>query len=224
MSVRLLVADDQALVRAGFCKLLETRDDFEVVAEANDGEAAVNAARRQQPDVALLDIRMPGLDGIEATRRILGGASPATRVIILTMFGLDEYIYESLRAGASGFLLKDAPPEELLGAVEVVARGDALLSPAVTRRVIEEFARVRRVPPQSDSRLAQLTTRELDVLRLLSRGCSNAEIAEQLVVSDATAKTHVGHILAKLGVRDRVQAVILAYESGLTRPDEGVHD
>jgi DNA-binding NarL/FixJ family response regulator len=159
MSLRLLVADDQALVRAGFCKLLETRDDFEVVAEVDGGEAAVDAARRHQPDVALLDIRMPGLDGIEATRRILDGASPATRVIILTMFGLDEYVYESLRAGASGFLLKDAPPEELLAAVDVVARGDALLSPSITRQVIEEFTRVRRTPPQSDSRLAELTTR-----------------------------------------------------------------
>jgi DNA-binding NarL/FixJ family response regulator len=219
MTLRLLVADDQALVRAGFCKLLETRDDFEIVAEADDGQGAVDAARRHQPDVALLDIRMPGLDGIEATRRIRGGASPATRVIILTMFGLDEYIYESLRAGASGFLLKDAPPEELLAAVDVVARGDALLSPAVTRKVIEEFARVRR-PPDGDSRLAELTTRELDVLRLLTRGCSNAEIAARLVVSDATAKTHVAHILAKLRVRDRVQAVILAYESGLTTPGD----
>jgi DNA-binding NarL/FixJ family response regulator len=217
MSLRLLVADDQALVRAGFCKLLETREDFEVVAEADGGEAAVDAARRHQPDVALLDIRMPGLDGIEATRRILAGASPKTRVIILTMFALDEYIYESLRAGASGFLLKDAPPEELLAAVDGGARGDALLSPSVTRQVIEEFTRARRTPPKSDARLAELTTRELDVLRLLTRGCSNAEIAEGLFVSDATAKTHVAHILAKLGVRDRVQAVIIAYESGLTQ-------
>ena len=220
MSVRLLVADDQALVRAGFCKLLETRADFDVVAEAEDGDAAVDAARRHQPDVALLDIRMPGLDGIEATRRILGGASPATRVIILTMFGLDEYVYEALRAGASGFLLKDAPPEELLAAVDVVARGDALLSPGITRKVIQEFARARPNSPQSDPKLAELTSRELDVLRLLTRGCSNAEIAEKLVVSDATAKTHVAHILGKLRVRDRVQAVILAYESGLVRPGE----
>jgi DNA-binding NarL/FixJ family response regulator len=217
MSLRLIVADDQALVRAGFCKLLDTRADFKVVAEANGGEEAVEAARRYRPDVALLDIRMPGLDGIEATRRILGGASPSTRVIILTMFGLDEYVYESLRAGASGFLLKDAPPEELLAAVDAVARGDALLSPSITRQVIEEFTRVGAAARQPDSRLAELTSRELDVLRLLSRGCSNAEIAESLVVSDATAKTHVSHILTKLGVRDRVQAVILAYECGLAR-------
>jgi DNA-binding NarL/FixJ family response regulator len=217
MSVRVLVADDQALLRAGFRKLLETRDDLEVVAEADTGEAAVEAARRHTPDVALMDIRMPGLDGIEATRRIVGGASPRTRVVMLTMFGLDEYVYESLRAGASGFLLKDAPPEELLAAVDVVARGDAMLSPAITRRVIEEYARVAQPKRGADPRLAQLSPRELEVLRLLTRGCSNAEIAERLVVTDATAKTHVTHILTKLGVRDRVQAVILAYESGLAR-------
>jgi DNA-binding NarL/FixJ family response regulator len=220
MTVRVLVADDQALLRAGFRKLLETRDDLQVVADADSGEAAVEAARLHLPDIALMDIRMPGLDGIEATRRILGGASPRTRVVMLTMFALDEYVYESLRAGASGFLLKDAPPEDLLAAIDVVARGDAMLSPAVTRRVIEEYSRSRPRPSGADPRLAQLSPRELEVLRLLTRGCSNAEIAQTLVVSDATAKTHVTHILTKLRVRDRVQAVILAYESGLVRPGE----
>jgi DNA-binding NarL/FixJ family response regulator len=220
MSVRVLVADDQALLRAGFRKLLETRDDLQVVADADSGEAAVEAARLHLPDIALMDIRMPGLDGIEATRRILGGASPRTRVVMLTMFALDEYVYESLRAGASGFLLKDAPPEDLLAAIDVVARGDAMLSPTVTRRVIEEYSRPRPRPIGADPRLAQLSPRELEVLRLLTRGCSNAEIAQTLVVSDATAKTHVTHILTKLRVRDRVQAVILAYESGLVRPGE----
>jgi DNA-binding NarL/FixJ family response regulator len=189
-----------------------------VVAEAQDGLDAVDAAARAKPDVAVVDIRMPRMDGIEATRRIVARAGESTRVLILTTFGLDEYVYEALRAGASGFMLKDAPPEDLIEAVRVVATGAALLDPAVTRSVIEEFAR-RSPPERVDSpRLADLTERERDVLRLLTRGLSNAEIAGDLVVSEATVKTHVAHVLMKLGVRDRVQAVIFAYEAGLVQP------
>jgi len=217
MSTRVLIADDQALVRAGFRKLLESTPDIEVVGEAADGRDAVDLARRLLPNVVLMDIRMPRLDGIEATRRLTADGDGA-RVLILTTFGLDDYVYEALRAGASGFMLKDAPPEELLAAIEVVARGDALIAPAVTRSVIEEF--VRRAPAEAPPPPAvdELTEREREVLALLARGLSNAEIAERLVVSAGTVKTHVAHVLAKLGLRDRVQAVILAYESGLIVP------
>ena len=216
MSIRVVIADDQALVRAGFRKILEADSDLEVVAEAADGLEAVAAARRLAVDVVLMDIRMPNLDGLEATRRLLG-AGGETRVLILTTFGLDEYVYEALRAGASGFLLKDAPPEDLLAAVRVIARGDALLDPAITRAVIAEFAR-RPVRSELTRKLEDLTAREREVLELLARGLSNAEIAERFVVSDGTVKTHVASVLRKLGLRDRIQAVIYAYESGLVEP------
>ena len=217
MSARVLIADDQALVRAGFRKLLESAPDIEVVGEAQDGREAVDQARRLLPSLVLMDIRMPRLDGIEATRRLTADGG-GIRVLILTTFGLDEYVYEALRAGASGFMLKDAPPEELLAAITVIARGDALIAPAVTRSVIEEFVRRSPAPAAPARQLEDLTTREHEVLALLARGLSNAEIAERLVVSDGTVKTHVAHVLAKLGVRDRVQAVIVAYESGVVTP------
>jgi RNA polymerase sigma factor (sigma-70 family) len=188
--------------------------EIEVVAEAADGLEAVEAARRLQPDVVLMDIRMPGVDGLEATRQLGAGKTP-TRVLILTTFGLTEYVYEALRAGASGFLLKDSPAEELLAGVRIVARGDALLDPSITRSVIEEFSRKPRRDEDLGQKLEELTTRELEVLQLLARGLSNAEIAAELVVSDGTVKTHVARVLQKLGLRDRVQAVIFAYESGL---------
>jgi DNA-binding NarL/FixJ family response regulator len=210
-----LIADDQALVRMGLRKVFETEPEMTVAGEAADGEEAVAVARRLRPDVILMDIRMPTLDGIEATRRITS-AQPGARVIILTTFGLDSYVYESLRAGASGFMLKDAPPEDITAAVRVVAAGDALLAPAVTRAVIEEFA--RRPPertPTEPAALNELTPREHEVFGLLVRGLSNPEICQELVISDATAKTHVARILQKLSLRDRVQAVIFAYESGL---------
>jgi len=213
-----LIADDQALVRVGLRKILEFEPDTEVVGEAVDGEDAVRQAARLRPDVVLMDIRMPVLDGIEATRRI-SQALPTTRVLILTTFGLDAYVYEALRAGASGFLLKDAPPEEIAAGVRIVARGEALLAPAVTRSVIEEFA--RREPPrqrQQPRALAELTAREREVLDLLLRGLSNPEICTELFISDATAKTHVARILQKLGVPDRVHAVIWAYENGVVVP------
>jgi DNA-binding NarL/FixJ family response regulator len=214
MSIAVLIADDQALVRGGLRKIIDGEADMRVVAEVEDGLAAVEAAQRTGPDVIVMDIRMPNLDGIEATRRILAHTGEGARVLILTTFGLDEYVYGALRAGASGFMLKDSPPEELVEAVRVVSTGAALLAPAVTRSVIEEFA--RRAPRNVDSpRLAELTERELEVLRLLTRGLSNSEIAAELVVSEATVKTHVAHVLMKLGVRDRVQAVIFAYECGL---------
>jgi DNA-binding NarL/FixJ family response regulator len=210
-----LVVDDQALVRVGLAKVLESEQDMTVVGEAADGAEAVASASRLRPDVILMDIRMPGLDGIEATRRITA-AWPAARVLILTTFALDDYIYESLRAGASGFMLKDAPPEEIAAAVRIVAGGDALLAPAVTRTVIEEFARRQPVEQEAEpAALAELTPRERDVFALLVRGYSNPEICRELVISDATAKTHVAHILQKLNLRDRVQAVIMAYECGL---------
>jgi DNA-binding NarL/FixJ family response regulator len=216
VSARVLIADDQALVRAGFRKLLESAQ-IDVVGEAADGRDAVDEARRLRPSVVLMDIRMPRLDGIEATRRLTADAE-GIRVLILTTFGLDDYVYEALRAGASGFMLKDAPPEELLAAIEVVARGDALIAPAVTRSVIEEFVRRSPTPSPPAPELDGLTDREREVLELLARGLSNAEIAERLVVSAGTVKTHVAHVLGKLGLRDRVQAVILAYESGLIAP------
>jgi DNA-binding NarL/FixJ family response regulator len=213
-----LIADDQALVRVGLRKILETEADTETIGEAGDGEEAVSEARRLKPDVVLMDIRMPVLDGIEATRRIVS-AQPSTRVLILTTFGLDTYVYDTLRAGASGFMLKDAPPEEIAAAIQIVARGDALLAPAVTRQVIEEFARHTPAPtPEPPRAVEELTPREHEVLDLLARGLSNAEICERLVISEATAKTHVARVLQKLDLRDRVQAVIYAYESGLVTP------
>jgi DNA-binding NarL/FixJ family response regulator len=213
--IKVLLADDQDLVRAGFRMILETQPDIEVVGEASDGVEAVTVTRRVQPDVVLMDIRMPKLDGLQATSRLMAAGS-AARVLILTTFDLDDYIYQALATGASGFLLKNAPPEQLISAVRVVAAGDALLSPSITRRVIEQFARLP--PPGGTDALAGLTARERDVLKLIARGLSNAEIAAELFVSDATVKTHVAHLLAKLQLRDRVQAVVLAYESGLVRP------
>jgi DNA-binding NarL/FixJ family response regulator len=213
-----LIADDQALVRVGLRKILDAEPDLAVVGEADDGEDAVALAQKLRPDVVLMDIRMPVLDGIEATRRIIAARS-ATRVLILTTFGLDNYVYESLRAGASGFLLKDAPPEEIAAAVHIVARGEALLAPAVTRTVIEEFARTK--PTEATplpAAVKELTPREREVLDLLARGLSNPEICNQLVISEATTKTHVARILQKLDLRDRVQAVIYAYEHGIIHP------
>jgi DNA-binding NarL/FixJ family response regulator len=212
VTIRVLVADDQALVRSGFRMLLGGEADMEIVAEAGNGLEAVDKAARFEPTVVLMDIRMPELDGLEATRRILA-ADPTARVLILTTFDLDEYVYEALRAGASGFVLKDEPPEQLLAAIRVVAAGEALLSPAVTKRVIGQFTRLphRAPPPEVDD----LTERELDVFRLLARGLSNAEIGQELYISETTVKTHITHLLQKLGLRDRVQAVVLAYETGL---------
>ena len=220
MSTRILIADDQALVRAGFRKLLESAPGIVVVGEAADGQEAIDEARRLHPTLVLMDIRMPRLDGIEATRR-LTAETDAARVLILTTFGLDDYVYSALRAGASGFMLKDAPPEELLAAIDVVARGDALIAPAVTRSVIEEFVRRSPAPTPSPPLLDALTQREREVLELLARGLSNAEIAERLVLSSGTVKTHVARVLSKLDLRDRVQAVILAYESRLVSPGQG---
>jgi DNA-binding NarL/FixJ family response regulator len=218
MTLKILVVDDQALVRAGFRKLLEGVDDFEVVAEAADGAEAVTAAMLWHPDVILMDVRMPNVDGIEATRRILAEPGAATRVLVLTTFGLDDVVFEALRAGASGFMLKDAPPEELVAAVRVVAAGDALLAPSVTRSVVEEFARLSPHPVAAPEGLDRLTPREREVLELIARGRSNGEIRAELVLSDATVKTHVTHILAKLRLRDRVQLVIYAYEAGIVTP------
>ena len=213
-----LIVDDQALVRVGLRKILEAEPQLDVVGEAADGEDAVTEARRTRPDVVLMDIRMPVLDGIEATRRIVA-AQPGTRVLMLTTFGLDTYVYEALRAGASGFMLKDAPPEEIAAGVRIVASGEALLAPAVTRTVIEEFAKQSPAAPTTPPvAVEELTPREREVLDLLVRGLSNPEICERLVISEATAKTHVARILQKLGLRDRVQAVIYAYESGLIAP------
>jgi DNA-binding NarL/FixJ family response regulator len=213
-----LIVDDQALVRVGLRKILESEPETSVVGEAADGEDAVAQAHRLRPDVVLMDIRMPVLDGIEATRRIVL-MQPATRVLILTTFGLDGYVYDALRAGASGFMLKDAPPEEIAAAVRIVASGEALLAPAVTRAVVEEFARQRpAAPPPPPRAVEELTPREREVLDLVVRGLSNPEICERLVITEATAKTHVARILQKLGLRDRVQVVIYAYESGLLSP------
>jgi DNA-binding NarL/FixJ family response regulator len=222
VSIRVLIADDQALVRGGFRRILDVEPDIEVVAEAGDGAEVLELAARHRLDVALMDIRMPRLDGIEATRRLLAEPrKPPTRILVLTTFDLDDYVYEALRAGASGFLLKDVPPEQLAPAVRVVAAGEALLAPSITGRLIEEFAR-RPVPGrQASTSLRALTPRELDVLRLLARGMSNAEIAEQLIVGEATVKTHVAHVLAKLDLRDRIHAVVFAYESGLVEPGSG---
>jgi DNA-binding NarL/FixJ family response regulator len=215
--LRVLVADDQELVRAGFCVILEAAG-FAVVGEAADGAAAVELAASERPDVVLMDVRMPVMDGLEATRRIAASGADAPKVVILTTFDLDDYVYEALRAGASGFLLKDAPRADLVAAIRVAAAGDALLAPSVTRRLIEAFAARPAAVTPSPSRLASLTPRERDILMLVARGRSNTEIASDLVVSEATVKTHVGHLLAKLGLRDRVQAVILAYETGAVTP------
>ncbi|MGZ6590084.1 MAG: response regulator [Solirubrobacteraceae bacterium] len=216
MTIRVLIADDQSMVRAGFRMLLSREPDIEVVAEASNGLEAVDKAARFGPTVVLMDIRMPELDGLEATRRILA-ADHTARILILTTFDLDEYVYEALRAGASGFVLKDDPPEQLLAAVRTVAGGDALLSPAITRRVIRQFTRIpHRAPPRE---LNDLTSRELDVFRLIARGRSNAEIGQELYISDTTVKTHITHILQKLSLRDRVQAVVLAYQTGLVDMD-----
>ena len=217
---RCLIADDQAMVREGFGALLDAQAGLRVVGLAANGAEAVSLARKLKPDVVLMDVRMPVMDGIEATREILTSefVEERLRVLILTTFDLDEYVYEALQAGASGFLLKDAPGEELVHAVEVVARGDALLAPSVTRRLIAEFAARRERPPVKPQKLDELTTRELDVLRLIARGMSNAEISQTLCIAEQTTKTHVGRILMKLHLRDRAQAVVLAYESGLIAP------
>jgi DNA-binding NarL/FixJ family response regulator len=217
MPIRVLIADDQQLVRSGFRMMLEAEGDIEVVGEAADGQEAVSMARALEPDVALIDLRMPRMDGIESTTQITAdGPASRTRVLVVTTFDADEYVYAALRAGASGFMLKDAPPEELAAAVRVVAGGDALLAPSVTRRLIEEFARMQ---PRIESKdLASLTDRELEVLKLVARGLSNAEIANELVIGETTVKTHVGNVLMKLELRDRAQAVVVAYESGVVRP------
>jgi DNA-binding NarL/FixJ family response regulator len=217
MSVRVLLVDDQALVRAGFRMILDAEDDLEIVAEASDGLEALALADRYTVDVALMDIRMPNLDGIEATRQLLA-RSPKTKVLMLTTFDLNEYVYEALRAGASGFLLKDSPPERLVEAIRTVAEGDALLAPSITRRVIEEYVRRPPSPDGLPPELGELTARELEVLRLVARGRSNAEIAKDLFLGETTVKTHVARILQKLDLRDRVQAVVFAYEVGLARP------
>jgi len=237
MSIRVLLVDDQALVRAGFRMILDAEEDIEVVGEASDGEQAVFSAQQFKPDVILMDVRMPNMDGIEATRKIVsadgangaGGASsddvdPALdrpRVLMLTTFELDEYVYESLRAGASGFLLKDVPADHLVAGIRVVAEGEALLAPSVTKRLISDFSAARAAKAKEENPpagLNELTTREMEVFKLIARGMSNSEIAGELVVSETTVKTHVARILMKLGLRDRVQAVVLAYESGLVQP------
>jgi DNA-binding NarL/FixJ family response regulator len=216
MTIRVVIADDQELVRTGFRAILNSELDIEVVGEAQDGRVAIEVAREQEPDVVLMDIRMPLLDGLAATRNIVTGPDSKPRVLILTTFDLDEYVYEALRSGASGFMLKDNPAEQLITAIRVVAEGNALLAPQITRRLISEFA---RSPSTSESEHLQvLTDRESEVLKLVARGLSNAEISEELYVAETTVRTHVGHILTKLGLRDRVQAVVLAYETGLIRP------
>jgi len=220
--IKVLITDDQVLVRTGFRMILDAENDIEVTGEASDGVSAIEAARINRPDVILMDVRMPNMDGIEATRRLVNGDDvDPIRVLILTTFDLDEYVYDALRAGASGFLLKDAPPEELVHAVKVVARGEALIAPSITKRLIDEIA--ERPPPHGapPEALESLTQRELEVLQLVARGLSNHEIATELYVSETTVKTHVGRVLMKLGLRDRVQAVVLAYESGVVRPSAG---
>ena len=216
MSVRVLLVDDERLVRAGFRMILKAESDIDVVGEAANGVEAVEEARKRRPDVVLMDIRMPTLDGLEATRRILAGPDRRPRVIVLTTFDRDEYVYEALRAGASGFLLKDAPEDRLTAAIRVAAEGGSMFAPSATRRLIEEF--VQKAPRQAPPQLEELTPRELEVLRLIASGLSNEEIAGKLVVSEHTAKTHVAHILRKLNLRDRTQAVVLAYESGIVEP------
>jgi DNA-binding NarL/FixJ family response regulator len=217
VSTTVLLADDQSMIRAGFRMILESQPDIEVIGEAANGEQAVDSTRRLGPDVVLMDIQMPGGDGLQATRRITENADLATRVVILTTFERDDYVFEALQAGASGFLLKNAPPEQLVDAVRVVAAGEALLAPSVTRRIIEQFAR-KPVEPAVQERVASLTQREREVLVLLAGGKSNSELAAALFVTEGTVKTHVSSLLAKLGLRDRVQAVVLAYESGLVTP------
>jgi DNA-binding NarL/FixJ family response regulator len=217
VSISVVIADDQELVRTGFRVILNSEPDIEVVGEAGDGRQAVEAAGRFEPDVVLMDIRMPVLDGLAATRTIVTGPDSRPRVLVLTTFDLDEYVYEALRSGASGFMLKDNPADQLITAVRVVARGEALLAPQVTRRMISEFARHRPRTGEPE-RLASLSGRESEVLKLVARGLSNAEIAVELYVAETTVRTHVGHILTKLGLRDRVQAVVLAYETGLVQP------
>jgi DNA-binding NarL/FixJ family response regulator len=222
MTVRILIADDQALVRAGFKMILDAEDDLDVVGEASDGAQAVAMANDLEPDVVLMDIRMPELDGIEATRRIIAAAGERpVRVLMLTTFDLNEYVYEALRAGASGFLLKDVPPEQLAAGIRVVAGGEALLAPSITRRLIEEFAEAAPAIPEPPPGLDELTARELEVFKLVARGLSNAEIAAELIVSETTVKTHVARMLMKMGLRDRVQAVVAAYESGVAIPGRG---
>jgi DNA-binding NarL/FixJ family response regulator len=219
LSTRILIVDDQSLVRAGFRLILESQTDFEVIGEGQDGTEAVTLTRRHHPDVLLMDIRMPRLDGLEATRQILGNGSSKCRIVMLTTFDLDEYVYEALRAGACGFLIKDVTPEQLIAAVRLVAAGDALLAPSITRRLIERYA-VRDAPSAITRDISELTPREADVLRLIARGLGNQEIGEKLFVSEATVKTHVAHILDKLHVDNRVQAVVVAYESRLVTPGE----
>ena len=220
MSITVVIADDQAMVRAGFRSLLADESDITVVAEAIDGEHAVATVRKHVPDVVLMDIRMPALDGIAATRQLVADSSPS-RVLVLTTFDLDEYVFDALRAGASGFLLKDATAEQLVAAIRTIAAGDALLDPAVTRRVVDAFARTPPDKPSPPRELTELTKRELEVLRLVARGLSNPEIALELIVTDATAKTHVSNVLSKLRLRDRVQAVVYAYENRLVEPGAG---
>lgn len=214
--ISVLIADDQVLVRAGFRAILEAQPGITVCGEAADGRAAIDLVRLREPDVVLMDIRMPDIDGLEATRRLLREFERPVAVLILTTFDLDAYVYDALRAGASGFLLKDTLPEDLVSAIRVVARGDALIAPGITKRLIEQFARSAPTPPSPA--IAELTPREIEVLILVARGLSNAEIADELVLSHATVKTHVKHILTKLGIRDRVQAVVVAYEAGLVYP------
>jgi DNA-binding NarL/FixJ family response regulator len=218
--IRVLLADDQALVRSGFQMILASQPEIEVVGEAEDGRQAIDLAYRVGPDVILMDVRMPVVDGLEATRRLVELGTTA-RILILTTFDLDEYVYAAIRAGASGFLLKDVHPAQLVDAIRVVAAGDALLAPTVTRRLLERFAETLPTPEERAPALATLTERELDVLRLLSSGLSNAEIAERLFLGETTVKTHVSSMLRKLDLRDRVQAVVLAYETGLVRPARG---
>jgi DNA-binding NarL/FixJ family response regulator len=218
VSYSVLIVDDQELVRKGFRMILEAEEDMEVVGEAGDGLEAITEAHRLAPDVVLMDVRMPELDGIEATRRLLSNGDGSTKVVMLTTFDMDEYVYDALCAGASGFLLKDVPPEHLIAGIRSVASGDALLAPAITRRLIEEFVRSGPARTETPPGFAELTPRELEVLHALARGLSNAEIAKELFVSETTVKTHVAHVLMKCDLRDRVQAVVLAYESGLVQP------
>ncbi len=218
MSVRVLIADDQALVRAGFKMILEAEPEIQVIGEAEDGVEAVEMIKRLKPDVALMDIRMPRLNGLEATRQLSDNGDVDTRVLMLTTFDLNEYVYEALRAGASGFLLKDVPAEQLINGILVVARGEALLAPSITRRLIEEFAKNQPIERATPKEVEELTAREMEVFKLIARGMSNAEVAAELIVSETTVKTHVARILMKLHLRDRVQAVVYAYESGLIQP------